>query len=193
MKEDKAVIATMTLIIIGVVILAGAGGTYIAKSQGYIPWLEYPALPEDYKEEQISNLPCDAFFDFIKSTTPSIKDIDYKFYRLNLVPSDVLSEYKDDLIKNGYKVFEFNGEQLYGSTTVSGYNGEIYYGAFVKGITGVVVLATGQTVETPEYKEGSCVVYAVGDLWSYKTFAEEFDNMLDSVGVLSGGGCSSCP
>ncbi len=185
--NNKAEIATLTIIIVGVLV-ASAGSSYVAYDQGYIPWIEQPTLPSDYTDDSqsIPELPCEDFFNYVKETIPSVEGVKYELYRVGTSPSLILLAYKTELEEKGYEIYEYNGDKIYGNTEISfeSYSYDAYYGLFIKGITVVAVVAVAEETDETTTRQGSCVLYAVGDVWRFGQVGTELKDMGNIGGII---------
>jgi hypothetical protein len=136
---------------------------------GYVPYLSEPDpfLPEDVPEstEPKNCSVYNEIFMYIPAAellTHEIFSVDTSFY-------NVILSYKASLISEGYSVYSYNGSELIGNVTLG--ENILSYGAFIKGITVVVVLSTDS--------EGkSCVLFTTGAIWEYQPIIEDLSKYI---------------
>jgi hypothetical protein len=145
------------ILVIGIVFV-------LAVQAGYVPMLSEPVpfLPSGIQESEQPSF-CtiiDTVFDYV----PEALNISHQVFNVDTSPFIVLESYKADLESNGYSVYVYEGTSLYGNVTIGGV--VFSYGAFIKGFTAVVILATPDNL-------GSCVLFTSGAAWEYQPMVDK--------------------
>jgi len=181
-KDNNYAMASGLIIVIIVILGIGAGGTYVAYDSGYIPWVESPRVPTTHSEaesggctdcSQLSQ--CQMYINMLNENIPSHSEVNFKFYYLEgATPSQVLADYKTDFLANGYNIYVYREQELYGNITIDSYN--VYYGVFEKGITVSVCLAVAEGT-------GVCCFNAIGAIMDYEELAKEINDEITPSGI----------